>query len=85
MTQITCLELDDNDPIRRHVRSKAIDTTSHTAPTSSSCSRFSGASPECLAIIDKYHDPLNKYVFDFILQDRYDVDDKMINALTSAY
>lgn len=35
--------------------------------------------PECLAIINKYADPRNKYVFDFILQDKYDNNDKTIN------
>ena len=35
--------------------------------------------PECLAIINKYANPKNRYVFDFILQDRYDKNDKTIN------
>ncbi len=35
--------------------------------------------PECQAIIQKYANSKNKYVFDFILQDRYDKSDKAIN------
>ncbi|MBK8832849.1 MAG: site-specific integrase [Saprospiraceae bacterium] len=35
--------------------------------------------PECLEIVQKYSNPKNKYVFDFILQDRYDKSDKAIN------
>lgn len=35
--------------------------------------------PECLAIIQKYANPKNKYVFDFILGDKYDKSDKAIN------
>lgn len=35
--------------------------------------------PECLEIIQKYAEPDNKYVFDFILGDKYDRDDKTIS------
>ena len=35
--------------------------------------------PECQSILQKYAKPKNKYVFDFILGDRYDKDDKTIS------
>ncbi|MEO1262866.1 MAG: site-specific integrase [Bacteroidota bacterium] len=41
--------------------------------------------PECLAIIKKYHNPANKYVFYDILRDCYDVNDLSIKSRVRDY